>query len=576
MGDGKGFDYDVLVIGSGFGGSVTALRLTEKGYRVGVLEAGRRFADDEFARTSWRLRRFLWAPKLGCYGIQRLTLLKNTFIMAGAGVGGGSLVYANTLYEPPAAFYADRQWAHITDWRDELAPHYDQAKRMLGVTVNPATTPTDRVLREVAEEMGVGDTYRSTPVGVLFGGKGIRPGTDVPDPFFGDVGPTRRTCTHCGECMTGCRHNAKNTLVKNYLYLAEAAGAAVHPLTTVVDVRPLETGGYAVETVRTGRWVRTRRRVFTAEQVVFSAAALGTQRLLHRLRDSGSLPRISPRLGYLSRTNSEELLSVRTRRRGSDYTRGVAITSSIHPDADTHVEPVRYGKGSNALALMVTAMVGSDDGTPNWRLWLREMRRGPRDLATMHNPRRWSEEMIGLLVMQSVDNSITTYTRRGLFGRRMTTRQGEGEPNPSWIPAGHEVARRVADKIDGIPTGSMSAVAGIPMTGHFIGGCAIGDSPETGVVDPYHRLYGHPGLHVIDGSTISANLGVNPSLTITAQAERAVSLWPNRGEADPRPAPGAPYRRVRPVAPAHPVVPAAAPAALRLPIVEITGDPQRA
>ncbi|MCP9623575.1 FAD-dependent oxidoreductase, partial [Nocardia otitidiscaviarum] len=402
MGDGKGFDYDVLVIGSGFGGSVTALRLTEKGYRVGVLEAGRRFADDEFARTSWRLRRFLWAPKLGCYGIQRLTLLKNTFIMAGAGVGGGSLVYANTLYEPPAAFYADRQWAHITDWRDELAPHYDQAKRMLGVTVNPATTPTDRVLREVAEEMGVGDTYRSTPVGVLFGGKGIRPGTDVPDPFFGGVGPTRRTCTHCGECMTGCRHNAKNTLVKNYLYLAEAAGAAVHPLTTVVDVRPLETGGYAVETVRTGRWVRTRRRVFTAEQVVFSAAALGTQRLLHRLRDSGSLPHISPRLGYLSRTNSEELLSVRTRRRGSDYTRGVAITSSIHPDADTHVEPVRYGKGSNALALMVTAMVGSDDGTPNWRLWLREMRRGPRDLATMHNPRRWSEEMIGLLVMQSV------------------------------------------------------------------------------------------------------------------------------------------------------------------------------
>lgn len=307
------FDYDVVVIGSGFGGSVTALRLTEKGYRVGVLEAGRRFADDEFAATSWRARRFLWAPKLGCFGIQRLTLLKDTFIMSGAGVGGGSLVYANTLYEPPEKFFADPQWAHITDWRAELAPHYDQAKRMLGVTINPATTAADRVLAEVAQDMGVGAGFRSTPVGVLFGGNGIRPGEAVPDPFFGGVGPDRRACTHCGECMTGCRHNAKNTLVKNYLYLAEKSGATVHPLTTVVDVRPLPGGGYAVDTVRTGRWVRKARKNFTAEQVVFSAAALGTQKLLHRLRDTGSLPGISPRLGYLSRTNSEELLSVRSR-----------------------------------------------------------------------------------------------------------------------------------------------------------------------------------------------------------------------------------------------------------------------
>ncbi|WP_067828095.1 GMC oxidoreductase [Nocardia inohanensis] len=563
------FDYDVIVIGSGFGGSVSALRLTEKGYRVGVLEAGRRFADHEFARTSWRARQFLWAPALGCFGIQRLTLLKDTFVMSGAGVGGGSLVYANTLYEPPEKFYADKQWGHITDWRDELAPHYDQAKRMLGVTVNPATTPSDRVLREVAEELGVGDTYRRTPVGVFFGGPGRRPGEDVPDPYFGGVGPDRRACTHCGECMTGCRHNAKNTLAKNYLYLAEKAGATVHPLTTVVNVRPLNGGGYAVETVRTGRWIRKQRREFTAQQVVFAAASLGTQRLLHSLRDRGSLPHISDRLGYLSRTNSEELLAVRSRAGGHDFTKGVAITSSIHPDPDTHIEPVRYGKGSNALAAMTTVMVGG--APPRGRRWLRELVRNRRDVVRMHNPRHWSEQMIGLLVMQSVDNSITTYTKRGVFGRKLTTRQGEGEPNPTWIPAGHEVARKVADKIDGMPTGSAtSSIFDIPMTGHFLGGCAIGDSPETGVVDPYHRLYGYPGLHVIDGSTISANLGVNPSLTITAQAERAISLWPNRGEVDARPAPGLAYRRIAPIAPRHPVVPPTAPAALRLPIVDIT------
>ncbi|MFF0457254.1 GMC family oxidoreductase N-terminal domain-containing protein [Nocardia africana] len=565
-----GFDYDVVVIGSGFGGSVSALRLTEKGYRVGVLEAGRRFADHEFAKNSWRARQFLWAPHLGCFGIQRLTLLKDTFIMSGAGVGGGSLVYANTLYQPPATFFADPQWADITDWRAELAPHYDQAERMLGVTTNPATTASDRVLREVAEELGVGESFRHTPVGVLFGGNGTRAGQEVPDPYFGGAGPVRRTCTHCGECMTGCRHNAKNTLVKNYLYLAEKAGATVHPHTTVVDVVPLPSGGYRVDTVRTGRWIRKARRSFTAEQVIFAAAALGTQRLLHRLRDRGSLPHISARLGYLSRTNSEELLSIRSRRSDTDFTKGVAITSSIHPDADTHIEPVRYGKGSNVLSLMTTVMYDEDGATSPIRLWLRENWRRRRDLAKVHNPRHWSERMIGLLVMQSVDNSLTTYTERGLFGRRMTTKQGEGQPNPTSIPAGHEVAHRVADKIDGIATAGITSLFGIPMTGHFIGGCVIGDSPETGVVDAYQRMYGHPGLHIVDGSAISANLGVNPSLTITAQAERALALWPNKGEPDQRPALGAPYRQLAPVAPKAPVVPADAPGALRLPIVDIT------
>ncbi|WP_181771480.1 GMC oxidoreductase [Amycolatopsis pittospori] len=554
-------NYDVLVIGSGFGGSVTALRLTEKGYRVGVLETGRRFADDEFAKTSWRLRKYLWAPKLGCYGIQRLTLLKNTFVLSGAGVGGGSLVYANTLYEPPDTFYDDPQWAHITDWKSELAPHYDQAKRMLGVTENPLVTPADRVLREVADDMGIADTYRPTQVGVYFGKRDV-------DPFFGGEGPRRTPCTHCGECMTGCRVGAKNTTVKNYLYLAEKAGTEVHPLTTAVSVRPID-GGYAVDTVRTGRWVRRRKRTFTAEQVVFAAASLGTQRLLHSLKDSGTLPELSPRLGLLARTNSEAVLAARSLREDTDFTRGVAITSSIHPDAVTHVEPVRYGKGSNFMGLLTTVLVDGEPGRRRWVLGLRELRRNWRHLVRLHNPRHWSERMVGLLVMQTLNNSVTTYTKRGLFGRHMTTKQGIGDPNPEWIPAGHEVTRRVADKIGGLAQGAWTDLANIPITGHFIGGCAIGDGPETGVVDPYQRVHSYPGLHIADGSAISANLGVNPSLTITAQAERAMSLWPNKGETDPRPPLGSAYRRLTPVAPLKPVVPPEAPAALRLPLTPL-------
>lgn len=561
------FDYDVLVIGSGFGGSVSALRLTEKGYRVGVLEAGRRFADHEFAKNSWHFREYLWAPRLGCYGIQRLTLLKNTFIASGAGVGGGSLTYANTLYEPPDAYFTGRQWAHITDWKAELTPHYGQAKRMLGVVTNPFTSPSDKVVREVADEMGVGHTYRSTPVGVLFGPDGSPGGDSVPDPFFGGVGPERRTCRNCGECISGCRHGAKNTLVKNYLYLAEKAGATVHPLTTVTGVRPLASGGYAVTTVRTGRWARKQRCTFTAEQVVFSAAALGTQRLLHRLRDTGRLPEISPRLGELTRTNSETIAAVRTWGSADDYSSGVALTSSIHPDAVTHIETGRYGgKGSNFMYAMLTVLVDAREGRARWALGLREYWRQRRLLLRMHNPRHASEQTVGLLVMQTLDNSLTTYTKRGLLGRRMTTKQGVGEPNPVWIPIANETARRVGDKIDGVALGSATDLFDVPVTGHFLGGCPIGDSPETGVVDPYQRLYGHPGLHVIDGSTISANLGVNPSLTIAAQAERAISLWPNHGEPDPRPALGAEYRRLEPIAPKFPVVPATAPAALRLTI----------
>jgi cholesterol oxidase len=568
------YDYDVLVVGSGFGGSVSALRLTEKGYRVGVLEAGARFDESSYPETSWDLKRFLFAPKVGCYGIQRIDVLKDCVILSGAGVGGGSLVYANTLYEPLDAFYRDPTWGHITDWRDELAPYYDQAKRMLGVATNPTMTPSDDVMKEVADEMGVGDTFRRTPVGVLFGGPGAAAGSTVPDPYFGGAGPERKTCIECGECMTGCRHHAKNTLTKNYLHLAEQAGARVHPLTTVTEVRPLPGGGYAIATRPTAarsRRARTASRTFAAEQVIFAASALGTQRLLHRMRDEAVLPGLSSRLGHLTRTNSESILGAIAPDLSADFSRGVAITSSFHPDADTHIEPVRYGKGSNFMSLLQTVLTDDDSEVARWRTWLAEMWRERRSAHRLYDVKHWSERTVIALVMQTVDNSITTYTKRSrLTGRRrLTSRQGHGVPNPTWIPVANDAVRRMARIVKGTPGGSIGEPFNRPMTAHFIGGCTIGDSPATGVIDGYQRVYGHPGLHVMDGSAISANLGVNPSLTITAQTERAVALWPNKGETDVRPALGEAYRRLGPIAPKNPVVPEHAPGALRLPIVDI-------
>ncbi|MFI6073163.1 FAD-dependent oxidoreductase [Actinoplanes sp. NPDC051343] len=540
-------DYDVVIVGSGFGGSVSALRLAEKGYRVGVLEAGRRFDAGTLPKTSWDVRNFLWAPRLGLKGIQRITLLKDVVVLSAAGVGGGSLVYANTLYRPPAAFFADPRWAGITDWAAELAAHYDQASRMLGVTEQPTMTPSDLVIRQVAEDMGVGGTFRRTPVGVFFG----EPGKTVADPYFGGAGPARTGCTECGDCMIGCRVGAKNRLDVNYLYLAERAGATVHPETEVTALRP---GG-------DGWVVETKRGRFTAGQVILAAGALGTQRLLHAMRDTGVLPRISGRLGALTRTNSEALLGAEARSRPArPFSEGVAITSSFHPDATTHIEPVRYGPGSNAMGLLSTLLVDGGGRLPRPVKFLAQALRHPYVLARSLSARQWSERTIIALVMQTLDNSLTvSRTRRG----RLTTGPGHGEPNPTWIPIGHEVVRRLAEKIDGFPGGTVGDVFDIPMTAHILGGATIGDSPERGVVDAYHRVFGYAGLHVVDGSAVPANLGVNPSLTITALAERAMSLWPNKGDADPRPPMGAEYRRLTSVAPKAPAVPPGAPGALR-------------
>ncbi|GAA0551963.1 GMC family oxidoreductase [Paractinoplanes ferrugineus] len=541
-------DYDVVIVGSGFGGSVSALRLTEKGYRVGVLEAGRRFTPETLPKTSWDLRNFLWAPRLGMRGIQRITLLKDIVVLSAAGVGGGSLVYANTLYRPPASFFADPHWSGITDWAAELAPCYDQAARMLGVTEQPTMTPADLVIKSVAEDMGVGETFRRTPVGVFFG----EPGKTVPDPFFGGVGPARTGCTECGNCMIGCRVGAKNRLDVNYLYLAEQAGATVHADTEVSALRPRGDG-----------WLLSSNNgQFTAKQVILSAGALGTQRLLHAMRDTGVLPHLSARLGSLTRTNSEALLGAQAAAvPPAPYSRGVAITSSFHPDSTTHIEPVRYGPGSNAMGMLATLLVDGGGRVPRPVKFLGQMLRHPYVLARSLSVRRWSERTIIALVMQTLDNSLTVRrTRRG----RLTTAPGHGEPNPAWIPQGHEAVRRIADKIGGFPGGTVGDIFDIPMTAHILGGATIGESPAAGVLDPYHRVYGYAGLHIVDGSAVPANLGVNPSLTITAMAERAMSLWPNKDDPDQRPALGSEYRQLPPIVPLRPAVPAHAPAALRL------------
>ena len=420
-------DVDVVVIGSGFGGSVAALRLTEKGYRVAVLEAGRRFGADDFAKTNWNLRRYLFMPKLGLRGIQRLSMLNDLVVISGAGVGGGSLVYANTLYEPLAPFFDDPQWAAIADWRAELAPHYARARRMLGVVETPFETPAEDVVREVATRMGVGDTFHRTPVGVYFGDE------DGVDPYFGGAGPPRSPCIRCGGCMVGCRHNAKNTLDRNYLWLAERGGATVHAEREATLLRRAGDG-WEIETERSGAWVRKRPELFRAEHVVLAAGVLGTLRLLFRSGLGGA------NVGTLVRSNSEVIVGAGARDASVDYSTGIAIGSSFHPSAETHIEPVRYPKGSSMMGLFSTILVDGGGSTPRPLRWLGAAVRHPGTFLRAHRVRRWAERTVILLVMQARDNSLrVTWT-----GRRLRSGPGHGEPAPSWIPEANEAARLAA------------------------------------------------------------------------------------------------------------------------------------
>jgi cholesterol oxidase len=531
------FDVDWVVVGSGFGGSVSALRLAEKGYSVNVLECGKRFRDEDFPKSTWDLRRYFWAPRIGLKGIFRLTQFRDVAVVSGCGVGGGSLGYANTLYVPGSEFFQDPQWGDLEDWERTLAPHYAEAQRMLGVAEVDRDDPADQLLRELGEHLGVGETYRKTPVGVYQ----ENPGKTVSDPYFGGEGPDRTGCLQCGRCMVGCPHGAKNTLVKNYLWLAERRGVKIDAERTVTEVRPLGAAdgsdGYAITSERSGLLPGRGKRTITARGVVFAAGPLGTNKLLQRCRLGGALPKISNRLGELVRTNSEMILAVTVPEDyPDDLTRRVAITSSIYPDPHTHIETVTYGHAGDSMNTLYTLLVG--DGTKLTRpiKLLGQIVRHPGKFAKVMWPKGWSSRTIIVLVMQTLDNAIALRPKVKRNGDvRLTTEQDPQRPNPTFIPVANEAAEWLAKRTGGIAQSSVSeALFNVPNTAHILGGATIGHSPEDGVVDARQRVFGYENLLVCDGSAVPANVGVNPSLTITALAEHAMAALPPKDEAQPR------------------------------------------
>lgn len=516
---------DFIVIGSGFGGSVAALRLVEKGYRVIVLEMGRRWRPVDFPRTNWQFWRYLWFPPF-FRGIQRLTLLDQVLVLSGVGVGGGSLVYANTLLIPPRELLDSPPFQPLGGY-EGLMPYYRQAEAMLGVCDCPVEGETEELIRRLSHHWKREGTFHKARVGVFFG----PPGQEVPDPYFGGEGPPRRGCTLCCGCMTGCRYDAKNTLDKNYLYLAEKKGAVILPETRVLEIRAIPAG-YEVLTLSPSTGWRKKRQVFTAPRVVLAAGVLGTLEILFRSRESGGLPNLSPRLGKGVRTNSEAIVGVTSWKRGFDISRGIAITSGFYPDERTHIEPVRYGKGSDFMKLLATLLTDGGGRIPRFFRWLKEIFTHPLKFLLTLIPFGWAKRTIILLAMQVVDNDISLYFGRGFlfrFKRRLRAHPGT-QRIPTYIPVANESARILANWIKGVPQSALNEVfLDIPTTAHILGGCNIHPSPEGGVLAPNHEVHGHPGLYVLDGSAVPANLGVNPSLTITALAERALSLIPPRG-----------------------------------------------
>jgi cholesterol oxidase len=520
------YDADWIVVGSGFGGSVAALRLAEKGHRVLVLETGRRWRDADFDRSGWNLRRLFWAPRLGLVGPQRVSLFKDIFIASGAGVGGGSLVYANTLYRAKPEFFANPQWSGLGDWERTLAPHYATAERMLGVRQVPWDSDGQRLLRRIGEAYGVEGTFTRTPCAVFFGDAGVT----VPDPYFGGAGPDRTGCTRCGGCMTGCAVGAKNTLVKNYLWFAERAGARIESETEVRDIVPLDGArgatGYAVHCRRSTGW-GGQRRVLRARGVVVAAGALGTNRLLARCRLAGGLPALSPRLGKLVRTNSESVLAVTLPDDRLRPDKDVAISASIHVTKDTQIEIVTYGERGSVMKFLFTLLTGEGTRLTRPLKLLGGMLRHPVQALRALNPRHWGRRTVLLLVMQSLDNAIEFVARRGLFGGvRLGTRQDAANPNPTFIREGFDAARWLALETGGLPQSMVAeALADIPTTAHILGGAVIGADAASGVVDGQGRVFGYDNLLVCDGSILPANPGVNPSLTITALAAHVIGQF---------------------------------------------------
>lgn len=525
--------YDYIIIGSGFGGSVSAMRLTQKGYSVLVIEAGKRWQADTFADRNWNLRKFLWVPLIGCYGIQRINLFRDTLILSGAGVGGGSLNYANTLYVPPDVFFSHPSVKRLGG-KKGIMPYYKLAQKMLGVVTNRVTTPQDELLRETAKEIGREKTYRMTPVGVYFGKKGEK----SKDPYFAGEGPERIGCELCGKCMTGCKKDAKNTLDKNYLYFAEKFGAEILPEHQVIDIEPLSSDGsqgYRIRTKKvTGFFGRLKGKTFTSSGVVLSAGALGTNSLLLKMKDRGRLPGLSHHLGQVVRTNSEVLLGARSKSKDDDFSKGIAITSSIHINENTHIEPVRYADGDDAMGLLNILLTDGGGKIPRWLRYILNALRHPLDALTLANPVGFARKSIILLVMQTHDNHLTFVLRPRLmlpFIKTVTSKQSGSKKNPVYIPEANDFARRLARRIKGIPANALTEVLlNAPMTAHIMGGCSVAALPEDDVIDEQNRVKGYANMIVADGSQIPENLGVNPALSITALTERAMSFIPPKNK----------------------------------------------
>jgi cholesterol oxidase len=521
-----------VIIGSGFGGSVSAMRLVEKGYRVLVLERGRRYHDQDFPRSNWNIWKYLWLPAARCFGILQVSLFRDVMVLHGAGVGGGSLAYANVLMEPDEAVFAAPEWSSPVDWQTVLAPHYQEARRLLGVNPNPRLWPADVILKEIAGEINQGHTFRPAPVGVFFG----EPGVTVPDPYFQGQGPDRTGCLHCGGCMLGCGHNAKNTLPKNYLFFAEKWGAQIRAEAEVEDIRPLgpsQADGSRYEVIyrRPTAWPLHPQQRLRTQNVIVAAGSLGTLRLLFRCREvTGSLPQISPRLGEGVRTNSESFLGVTGRDLNTDYSEGIAVTSLFQADANTTIEPVRYPDGSSLMRFLSAPLI--DSGRFHQRLlkFIKELFRHPLDFLKTHLLAGWARRTTIILVMRKEDSRLSMRLGRklsNLFRRDLVSQSYPGRPTLARLEVGYRVTKAFAAKTNGIPAVTVNEVLwDMPVTAHILGGCPIGPNDREGVVDLDCQVHNYPGLYVVDGSIMPGNPGINPSLTIAALAEYAMSRIP--------------------------------------------------
>lgn len=518
------FEFDYVIVGSGFGGSVAALRLAEKGYRVKVIEKGRQLAAGDFPRTNWQLRRWLWAPRLGLRGLFKITLFRHVGVLSGVGVGGGSLVYANTLPTPKPAFFTAASWAHLADWETELATFYPLALRMLGAEINPRLESGDERLRELADDLGIGDRFEATRVAVYFG----KPGTTAPDPYFDGAGPERTGCIFCGGCMLGCRYDAKNTLDKNYLHLAQKLGVEIQAESEVIDVVPHGAtdgaDGYHVHWRHSLGWIRRPRGVIAARGVIFAGGVMGTVPLLLKLRET-SLPLLSARVGSGVRTNSEALIGVTSLDPASECSQGIAIGSILHTDSHSHLEPVRYSRGAGFWRLFMSPLVSGSNALVRFGRLFGALLRHPRRHMRAFFIDDWARRTQILLFMQTIDSTLRFV--RGRVG--MGSRTDQGRPPTAFIPEAQELARRYAEKVDGVPTALLSeTLLGIPTTAHILGGAVMGKDDSEGVIDAKNRVFGYRNMYICDGSAISANPGVNPSLTITALAERAMNGVPTK------------------------------------------------